>query len=94
MIRLNYLCLASLIIGAISTIQVYSPVCATQMLQKPIDYTLSNFGVIPYGEVIIGKIQLPKNEELCSLDGENILKSNETNRRNIILVKRGTCKFT
>ena len=94
MIGLNYLCLAILIIGAISTIQVYSPTCATQLFEKPIAYTLSNFGVIPYGEVIVGKIQLPNKEELCSLEGENMLKTNETNRRNIILVKRGGCKFT
>jgi|688.fasta_scaffold217717_2 hypothetical protein len=94
MISLNYLSLAILIIGALSTIQVYSPTCAAQLFERPIAYTLSNFGIIPYGEVIIGKIQFPNDQELCSFAGENILKNNQTNGRNIIVVKRGTCKFT
>ena len=50
------------------TIQVYTPSCAAEKFSnKSIVYTLSNFGYIPYGQVILGQIILPANESLCSV---------------------------
>jgi hypothetical protein len=37
---------------------------------------------------------VPKGEELCSLEGESYINNNDPNTRVILLVKRGTCKFT
>lgn len=55
----KYVSLLTLIILATSSLQVYSPECAVKRFSKLIEYTLSNFGDIPYGEVIIGQIKVP-----------------------------------
>ena len=73
--------------------EVYIPECARKIIPDGINYTLSNFGYIPYGESSIGQIFLPKenNSQLCTIEGEDQLKSNS---KSFLLVKRGTCKFT
>lgn len=86
--------LLSLIILASASLQVYSPECAVKRFSKLIEYTLSNFGEIPYGQVIIGQIRVPNKELLCSIEGESYINNNDRNTRVILLVKRGECKFT
>lgn len=83
-----------LIWGTLAVLQVYSPACWADKLPSSIEYTLSNFGEIPYGETLIGQISLPNDPELCSTTNEAQLKSRDASIRNVLLVKRGTCKFT
>ncbi len=76
-------------------LKVYGPDCAVQRSPKDIEYKLSNFGQIPYGQTIIGKLRLPHNPELCTLDNEPaVSKVQNSNTKDILLVKRGGCKFT
>jgi len=56
-----------LLVGVLATLQVYSPTCAASRFDKPIEYTLSNFGDIPYGQTLIGQIYLPSKIKLCTL---------------------------
>lgn len=79
---------------AAAVLQVYSPACSVDKIPNSIEYTLSNFGEIPYGETIIGQIYLPKNPELCSTNNEPSVISKDPTTKSILLVKRGTCKFT
>ena len=73
--------------------EVYIPDCARKIIPDGLNYTLSNFGYIPYGESSIGQLFLTSqnNTELCSIEGESQLKSDS---KSFLLVKRGTCKFT
>ena len=65
----KYVGILALISTCLGTLQVYSPECAVSRFFKPIEYTLSNFGVIPYGEVLLGRIRVPKEEHLCTMEG-------------------------
>lgn len=85
---------ACLVYFVSAVLQVYSPGCSATRLPGNIEYTLSNFGEIPYGETIIGQIILPKDPELCKIAGETYLSNQDSTTKNILLVKRGTCKFT
>ena len=73
--------------------EIYIPECARKIIPDGVNYTLANFGYIPYGETAIGQLFLPKknNSELCSIDGEDKLNPDT---KSFILVKRGVCKFT
>ena len=53
-----------------ATLQVYSPECKRLGIPGQIEYTLSNFGEIPYGQTVIGQIRIPKNPELCDIKDE------------------------
>lgn len=90
----KYVGLLALVILTTGSLQVYSPECAVKRFSKLIEYTLSNFGEIPYGEVIIGQIKVPNKELLCSIEGESYINNKDPNTRVIMLVKRGECKFT
>ena len=46
--------LAVLLGLAACTLEVYGPPCAKQRVSKSIEYSLSNFGEIPYTQTIIG----------------------------------------
>lgn len=65
----KYVNVLALLSICLATLQVYSPECAVKNFPKTILYTLSNFGDIPYGEVVIGQIRIPNKEQLCSIDG-------------------------
>ena len=39
--------------------EVYIPDCARKIIPDGLNYTLSNFGYIPYGESSIGQLFLP-----------------------------------
>lgn len=93
-IMFKYVTLFALVLLASASLQVYSPECAVSRFPKLIEYTLSNFGYIPYGEILIGQIKVPNKELLCDIEGESILNNRDPNTRIILLVKRGTCKFT
>lgn len=75
------------------TVKVYLPGCAVKKFDKEILYTLSNFGYLPYGETIIGKVEEPEDKELCSVDASKTNKQ-DINMQRIFLVRRGSCKFT
>lgn len=62
------------IIAIEGTMKVNLPKCAADRLPNVIPYTLSNFGVIPYGQTILGQIYIPKNDVLCSTKGESFIK--------------------
>lgn len=49
----------SLISLAHSTLSVYMNACAKTEITKDINYTLANFGHIPYGRTIIGELIIP-----------------------------------
>lgn len=51
--------LLSLISIIACSLQIYSPECSVKKKPEMIEYTLSNFGEIPYGEEFIGQIRLP-----------------------------------
>ena len=57
------------------------------------NYSIANFGHIPYGDAIAGTIIKPKNnsdDTLCNItDYNDTLFSDK-----ILLVKRGKCTFT
>lgn len=65
----KYVGILALISTCLSSLQVYSPECAVSRFPKLIDYTLSNFGDIPYGEILLGRIRVPKEEHLCTMEG-------------------------
>jgi hypothetical protein len=55
--------IALLIVKAtFSYLKVYGPECAERRAPDNIEYKLSNFGEIPYGETIIGKLRLSTDE--------------------------------
>ena len=88
------LAVLTLVVLATSTLEVYGPECAKTSIPSEISYTLSNFGEIPYGQSIIGQINLPNNPELCNITGEESFNHDDSSSHDILLVKRGTCKFT
>ena len=88
------LAVLTLVVLATSTLEVYGPECAKTSIPSEISYTLSNFGEIPYGQSIIGQINLPNNPELCDSTGEESFNHDDSSSHDILLVKRGTCKFT
>ena len=57
-----------LISVALGSLQVYMPKCASDELTNSINYTLANFGHIPYGRTIIGELIIPNNTEFCNYD--------------------------
>ena len=54
-----------LVVLATATLEIYGPPCAKKGFSNSVEYTLSNFGEIPYGQTIIGKIIIPNDTELC-----------------------------
>ena len=71
MTMIQVIMLSALALTALATydqFQIYSPSCAVKRLPTPINYSLSNFGVIPYGETFFGQIHIPKEDsQLCSI---------------------------
>lgn len=53
---ITILSIISIVTGSL---QIYSPECSVKKKPEMIEYTLSNFGEIPYGEEFIGQIRLP-----------------------------------
>lgn len=47
--------------------EVYMPVCASEKMAKPLEYTLANFGHILYGQTIVGELIVPEKEEFCNV---------------------------
>lgn len=54
----------------LSFLQIYGPSCAVSRIPNNIEYTLSNFGEILYGQTILGQIRVPNDPFLCKLEGE------------------------
>jgi hypothetical protein len=59
-----------LVTQALSFLQVYAPSCALSRIPYNIEYTLSNFGEILYGQTILGQIRIPIDPFLCKIEGE------------------------
>ena len=57
-----------LVVLSWSVLEVYGPKCAKDRFGSSIQYTLSNFGEIPYGQSIVAQMQLPNSPTLCSID--------------------------
>jgi len=55
-----------------SLLQVYGPSCAVLRIPNKIEYTLSNFGEILYGQTILGQIKVPNDPFLCKTEGETL----------------------
>ncbi len=70
MIKIYLLLAVSLFTLSNCFLEVYIPECARIIIPSNINYTLSNFGYIPYGETIVGQLFVPKGEnntDLCQL---------------------------
>lgn len=58
-----------------------------------LNYSIANFGHIPYGDVVAGAIIKPKNNTdntLCNITDYNDTYYHDS----ILLIKRGKCTFT
>ncbi len=51
-------------------------------------FTLANYGEVPYGKTIVGKVKLSNPETACTS-----LVEDEKQTYPILLIKRGDCKF-
>lgn len=84
-----------LITVALGSLQVYMPKCASDQLTNSINYTLANFGHIPYGRTIIGELIIPNNTEFCNYDEtDNFGNLKSEDVKKFVIIKRGGCKFT
>jgi hypothetical protein len=80
---------------SVAYLDVYIPECARLAIPGEIEESLANFGFIPYGQTLVGKLFVPQGEnnaELCTIEGEKPIKLLEG--KAFMLIKRGTCKFT
>lgn len=60
------LAVAVLLCIANCSFQVYSPDKAKEEVPGEIHYTVANFGHIPYGSTLIGKLRLSEPKDLCT----------------------------
>lgn len=58
--------LTQIVLFGMCAFQIYSPDSAKSALPQNIPYTIANFGHIPYGSTLIGKLLLSKPGNLCS----------------------------
>jgi hypothetical protein len=70
MFKIYLITAVSLLAFSNAYLEVYLPECARKLIPDGMNYTLSNFGYIPYGESSIGQVFLPKgenNSNLCTI---------------------------
>ena len=60
MLKISLILALVLFLPSYSYLDVYIPECGRLIIPKNINYTLSNFGYIPYGESFVGQIFKPK----------------------------------
>lgn len=71
MIKIYLLIFVALFTISQSFLEVYIPECAHKIIPNNINYTLANFGYIPYGESFVGQVFLPSdqnNADLCTIE--------------------------
>lgn len=49
-----------LVVSGLGSLNVYMPICAAEKIQESLNYTLANFGHIPYGKTVIGELIIPQ----------------------------------
>ena len=87
--------LMALVALAQSRLVIYKPNSIAQKNNESFPYTIANFGHIPYGKSLIGRITLSKPGNLCEPDPATIEKrKHELNMPYFLIGERGTCKFT
>lgn len=59
MLKIYLLSLLSFFFLSNAFLEVYIPECARRIIPSNINYTLSNFGYIPYGESSVGQLFVP-----------------------------------
>jgi len=98
-IKLLYLLIVSSVIESIiSKITIISPKALKDKFKSPIAASYSNFGKIPYGYTIVGRIYLdPNNKEAdmaCNpLTSITLPKNPSIDKAPIVMIDRGNCKF-
>ena len=77
------------VVGALAKVTVLSP-DSFELVKKneTINYTIADFGDVPYGQSITGEVIIADPENGC-----NPLALNNTNKSSFILIKRGECTF-
>ena len=80
------------LIGTLGKLTIFSPKSLQQeYVNASIEYSIANFGHIPYGKTLIGPVLLADPELACS--PLNITHSGESKEAPFLLVKRGNCTF-
>ena len=83
--------LLSLFSCCLCDLKIYSPVSLiNEFPNNSIQYSLANFGHIPYGRTLIGPLRLSNPFNACS--PINTL-TNDENESPFLLIKRGNCTF-
>lgn len=87
-----YLTFLSLISFTISEIDIWGPSQLKNLYRnKTSQYSIANFGVVPYGHTIIGTVKKASPFEGCS-DIQSIQNSSQEGAL-ILMVMRGKCHF-
>ncbi len=60
MSKISLLLIASILIISNCYLEVYIPECARRIIPYNLNYTLANFGYIPYGESFVGQLFVPQ----------------------------------
>lgn len=99
---MNYFLLLAfmLAVGCNAQIKIYAPLSANdyfpQSQNSIINFTIANFGDIPYGKSIIGPVVKAIPEDGCSeirnIKYEDQFQDNKQDKP-IVLLKRGNCNF-
>lgn len=100
--QMNYFLLLAfmLAVGCNAQIKIYAPLSANdyfpQSQNSIINFTIANFGDIPYGKSIIGPVVKAIPEDGCSeirnIKYEDQFQDNKQDKP-IVLLKRGNCNF-
>jgi len=84
--------LAGMLCTVLCTFQIYSPEAAKNMLPGEIDFTIANFGHIPYGSTLIAKLKTSQPSDLC--DPNETFAEQLKDQEYFLIGERGRCKFT
>jgi hypothetical protein len=80
------------LLGSYGKISILSPESLQSDYQNAsIEYSVGNFGIIPYGKSITGQVVLTNPETACT--PFNLTHTSENKKAPILLVRRGNCSF-
>ena len=87
--------LVSLVSLASSSLVVYKPSTVAANYPEQFSYTIANFGHIPYGKTLVGRVVVASPANMCEVDGSIEQKrKSDPNTPLFMLIERGMCKFT
>lgn len=92
---IQYVFLFSVLALSYSSLVVYKPTNLATSNPEEISYTIANFGHIPYGKTLVGRVVIARPSALCEIDPTIAQKkANDPYTPLFVLIERGICKFT